>query len=258
MAIVINPQLSSPLFRTPLEIRYRIYDFALEAERPIPTNLDNAKEVERYAYKLVTPTLRLHYPTAYESPDIYLRLLCKKTLYEVATMRKARMSDTKSLCKLDLMTDRKHFLPTWILPPRQVKGVEYDLEISFRLFEITSQIPWSGWEGWCGVISAPLTALLIHLVHYGPRFLPSAREPRPEPLRFNAITMAVTLPDSKTLSYLQFEKWKGGFRLEGSHERALRFWLNMSTTRTGQKFVLHLPAGVEQTSGLNDHIRISR
>ena len=192
-----NPQARSPFFRVPLEIRYSIYEFILEDEIPLPINPKNAEQITRYEHERRPPGPPTRYPIYYESPYLRLRLICRKISAEVRQLQSLDKSPAPRICKLDLIMMPACAIPTWLVPPAQVKGIEYDLEVSLRLFDVRDITPLFGSDGWIGTISSPLMSILNHLVHYGPQFLPSAQLPAPEPLRFNAITISVTCPSSE-------------------------------------------------------------
>ena len=197
MDTLTNPQAHSPCFRVPIEIRWSIYEIILEDEIPLPINPTGADQITRYEHKLKPPGPPIRYPICYESPYLRLLLTCRKISAEVRQMQSLEKSHAPRICKLDLIMMPACAIPTWLVPPAQVKGIEYGLEVSLRLFDVKHTIPLFGSDGWIGTISSPLMSILNHLVHYGPQFLPSAQLPAPEPLRFNAITISVSCPSSE-------------------------------------------------------------
>ena len=192
-----NPQAHSPFFRMPIEIRCSIYEIILEDQVPLPINPKDAEQVTRYEHRPKHPGPPIRYPTYYESPYLRLRLTCRKISAEVRQLQNSDKSHAPRICKLDLIIMPACAIPTWLVPPAQVKGIEYDLEVSLRLFDVRDTITIFGSDGRTGTISSPLKSILIHLIHYGPQFLPSAQLPAPEPLRLNTITISLTYPSSE-------------------------------------------------------------
>ena len=235
-----NPQAHSPFFRIPIEIRCSIYKLILEDKIPLPINPKDAERITRCEHNLRPPGAPIRYPTRYESPYLRLLLTSRKISAEVRELQRSDKSHAPRICKLDVIMMPACAIPTWLVPPAQVKGIEYDLEVSLRLFDVRNAIPLFGHNGWIGTIYSPLLSILNHLVHYGPQFLPSAQLPAPEPLRFNAITISVTCPSSEgdgpcEINYGENRGMLGGPRDVDVPSRALSnvFWYMGILNRSG-------------------------
>lgn len=198
----MNPQLQSPLFRLPLEIRYNIYAFFLHGlELPLPESPDVAECIPRCDRITEAPGPLLCYPSVYQNPLIGLALICRIMLIEIDQL-KQRLPKSREppRCKLDLIVNRDLAIPTWIVRPHQGAGTEYDLEVSLRFFDLIP-IPVFLDDVWINTIRAPLFAILNGLLHHGPQFLPSEQVPlpAPRPMKFNNITFAFTYPSSHSV-----------------------------------------------------------
>ncbi|KAG6986661.1 hypothetical protein G7Y79_00074g098580 [Physcia stellaris] len=200
MNTIINQKLPSPFFRLPLEIRLKIYGQVLNFESPIPTSPAEARRSRRCHRTIKAPSPSLWYPSFYRGPEACLLQVCRQIKEEVAAVQSSRQSHQISTCELDIIITDDLAFPTWRSAPSHTAAVEYDLEVSLRLFDVKSRIPLFGSDGWIGIISAPLMKILDDLIHNGPQFLP-CEEPSflaaSEPLRFNAITINLTTPCSQ-------------------------------------------------------------
>ena len=196
----MNQQLHSPFFRLPLEIRLNIYERVLNFETPIPASPADACQTQRCRRYIKAPSPGLWYPRFYRSVEACLFRVCRQIKEEVAAVQSSRQSHQTSTCALDIIITDNRALPTWRTAPSHTAAVEYDLEVSLRLFDIKSKIPLFGSDGWIGTLSAPLMKILDDLIHNGPKFLPCeglSLLAAPEPLTFNAITINVTTPCSQ-------------------------------------------------------------
>lgn len=193
----IDSQLQSSFFRPPIEIRCSIYEILLGTETPAPESLDEANRMTRCEQKLKAPGPHFQFPSYYQTPASSLLLTCRKTLLEVSGLQQRlyKLHGTAT-CKLDLIINDDYTIPTWTYAPGQDRETEYNLEVSLRLMDALYPHGLFFSDGWTGAICAPLMAILNSLLHHGPQFLPPARTPAPQPLRFNAITMAVSCPSS--------------------------------------------------------------
>lgn len=200
MNTITNQPLNSPFLLLPLEIRLEIYKQALDFKSPVPANPAEACQTRRCPRTIKAPSPKLLYPSFYRSTGACLIQVCRQIKEEVATVQDSRQHHQKSTCELDIIITNNLALPTWRTAPSYTRTVDYDLEVSLRLFDVKSRIPLFGSDGWIGIISAPLMRILDDLIHNGPQFLP-CEEPSflaaSEPLRFNAITINITTPSSQ-------------------------------------------------------------
>lgn len=105
----------------------------------------------------------------------------------------------RPLCKLDVVMNFTGALPTWILAPASTLDVEYDLDVSLRLFGVPATEPSELLDLYpCQfALSATLVALVVGLTCHGPQFLPSSSSSAPRqsllrPLKLNSMTINVT------------------------------------------------------------------